>query len=114
MKHQPLHLKRGDKVYLQLHRGYNLPGKPNAKISQQRAGPFTVLRKVKNLAYELELPPHWCIHRVISVAQLEPATKGEDPYHRTPAQHPGPILQEGGTPEWESYKIEKLVGKRIW
>jgi hypothetical protein len=98
-KHQPLSLKKGDKVYLQLHRGYNLPGKPNAKLSQQRAGPFTVLRKAGSLAYELELPAHWRIHPVISVAQLEPATKGKDPYGRTPAQRPGPVPQEGDTDE---------------
>lgn len=56
-KHRPIQLKAGDKVYLRLHNGYNLPGKPNRKLSQQRTGPFVIKRMVGDLAAELQLPP---------------------------------------------------------
>ena len=39
----------------------------NNKFSNQYAGPFPVTRKVRQLAYELELPPASRIHPVISV-----------------------------------------------
>lgn len=54
--HKKLDLKDGDLVYLRLHHGYNLPGKQNPKLSNQRTGPFKIEKKVGSLAYKLELP----------------------------------------------------------
>ena len=59
------------------------------------------------------LPPHWKIHPVISISQLEPAPEGADPYNRPRPDHPGSIHVDGDTDEWVSYEIEKLVGKRM-
>ncbi|KAH8803727.1 hypothetical protein F5882DRAFT_392148 [Hyaloscypha sp. PMI_1271] len=47
----------GDMAFLRLHRGYNLPGKPNRKLSEQRTGLFEIVRRVGKMAYELKLPP---------------------------------------------------------
>jgi len=44
-------------VYLKLHKGYYLPGKPNRKILKQRTKLFRVIEKVKKLAYKLDFPP---------------------------------------------------------
>lgn len=79
-KHTTAFLNVGDKAYLRLHRGYSVPGIRSKKIKQQMIGPFTVLRRVGKLAYEMDFPEHWHVHPVVSIAQLEPAPKGNDPY----------------------------------
>ena len=112
-RHMPLLLRPGDKAYLRLHHGYELPGKPSRKLSPQRCGPFTVKRRVGRLAYELELPPAWRVHPVISIAQLEPAPVDKDPYERPRPTHPDSVEVEGDTEEWKSYEVEKVVKKRI-
>ncbi|KAH6603966.1 hypothetical protein Trco_007412 [Trichoderma cornu-damae] len=106
--HRPMEFKPGDKVYLRLHRGYNLPGKPPRKWSQQRAGPFEILEKIGPLAYRLKLPSKWRIHDVISVAHLYPSPANTDPYNR---QQPPPeaIVVDGET-HWE---VDKLVQQRL-
>jgi hypothetical protein len=86
--HRDIEFKEGDKVYLRLHRGYHLPGKPSRKLSQQRAGPFVAKRRVGRLAYELDFPPNMGIHPVISVAHLyprRPATTLSSATHLLPA-----------------------------
>ena len=80
--HPALLMEVGDSAYIKLHKGYNLKGLENKKISNQRASPFKIIRRVHENAYELELPPLWKIHPVISVTMLKPAPKGEDPYYR--------------------------------
>ena len=109
--HRPIEFQIGDDVFLKLHHGYSLPGVDNMKLSNQRAGPFQVLEKVGKLAYRLQLPAHWKIHQVISVAHLEPAPKGSDPYQRTAKpSNPGPVAESDD--EWKPYAVEKLVGRR--
>ena len=110
-KHTPLSVKPGDKVYLRLHHGYKIAGEGNHKLHQQRAGPFEVLRKVGNLAYELKLSPIMKIHPVVSIAQLEPAPPGEDPYHRPRPTEP-PAVTDADRPPG-SYELEKLLERRI-
>lgn len=113
VRHTSLLFKAGDYAYLRLHHGYQLPGRPNKKVSQQRCGPFLVKRRVGRLAYELELPPAWRVHPIIFVAQLEPVPAGEDPYRRPRPSHPEAVEMKGDTPEYRSYEVEKIVGKRI-
>lgn len=69
--HKQINFKVGDKVMLRLHRGYKMLGHENRKYSHQREGPFVVKRRIGELAYELDLPPGYTIHPVISVAHLE-------------------------------------------
>lgn len=112
-RHQPVFFRPGDRVYLRLHQGYKLPGNPNRKMSNQRCGPFEVKRRAGRLAYELELPAHWRIHPVISVAQLEPCPSEEDPYHRPRPDYPESVEVEGDTDDWRSYTVERIVGRRL-
>ncbi|SLM38757.1 reverse partial [Lasallia pustulata] len=46
IKHKKINLEEGDLVYLRLHRGYNLPGLKNPKLSNQRVGLFKILKKI--------------------------------------------------------------------
>ena len=84
-RHRDITFEEGDWVWLKLHKGYHLPGKPHRKWSAQRSGPYKVLERVGRLAYKLDLGDQ-NIHPVISVAQLTPA--GRNP-PRDP--NPGPV-----------------------
>lgn len=111
-RHLPLDLNEGDQVFLKLHDGYSIPGLANRKLSQQRVGPFKIIKKVGSLAYKLDLPPTMRIHPVISVAQLEPAASNtsQDPYGRKINAEPPPVRNES-----DKYQVERVLGKRkMW
>jgi hypothetical protein len=84
--HKPVSFNVGDSVYINLQKdigtpGYKLPNDTVArKLSPRRVGPFKVLKKVGDLAYQLDISSNWRIHNMISVAHLEPAK--EDTYAR--------------------------------
>jgi hypothetical protein len=113
-KHRQIEFEEGDRVYLKLHHGYTLPGKPNRKYSQQRTQPLTIKRKVSHLAYELDIPLSWRIHPVISIAHLTPAPNPEDnpdPFNRIQPP-PGPLeydTDDTSNAEGEVYELERLV-----
>lgn len=113
-KHQPVALAVGDRAYLRLGDGYNIPGLTNPKLHHQRIGPFKVLERVGPLAYRLQLTPVMRIHPVVSIAQLEPAAKGFDPYGRVKHSNPPPVVEKDSLDpnEAEEYTIEALIGKR--
>ena len=58
--HQPMFFKVGDKAFIKLHKEYNilLTTLLKKKLSQQYVGPFTVIEKVKRLAYKLNISAH--------------------------------------------------------
>jgi hypothetical protein len=114
-KHQPLNLQPGDKVYINLHKGYHTQGRIHRKFGAQRVGQFTVQRVIANgNAYEVDLPKHWQIHPVISAEHLEPAPGGKDPFDRSIDDgNIHPLVQEGDNDEWQSWEIEKIVDKRM-
>ncbi|SLM41435.1 Ribonuclease H-like domain [Lasallia pustulata] len=109
--HRPLSMEVGDEVFIKLHKGYTLPSVTNQKLSNQQAGPLKIVKKISLLAYRLNIPVNWKIHPVISVAQLEPAPKGSDPYEREDRPSDPPAVEEFNS-EWHDYKVEKLVGRR--
>ena len=111
-KHKALVMEKGDKAFVKLHRGYRLPGLENAKLSNQRAGPFTILERVGNLAYRLDLPAIWKVHPVISVAMLEPAPKGEDPYRRPREEGQAPVFDHEEPAIKDRYEIQRLADRR--
>ena len=114
-KHQPLFMKAGDYALIKLHHGYNIPATEvlGKKLSQQYTGPFKVLEKVGNLAYRLELPDHWRIHPVLSIAQLEPVPSPmDDPFNRPRPDQPDSVFVEGDTDRVKSWEIERLINKR--
>jgi hypothetical protein len=103
----------GDQVYLRLHQGYSLPEKGNPKLSNQRSGPYLIKKKVGSVVYELNLPSNSRIHLVISVAQLEPAPKGDDPFNRPRPDNPGPVHTNGDTETKKSFEVERILKKRV-
>ena len=65
-----------------------------SKLGVRRVGPFPTVEKIRRLASRLDLPQCFQIYPVISVAQLEPASPGEDPYERELFPEPGPAEDE--------------------
>lgn len=57
----------------------------------------------------MDFPKHWRVHPVVSIAQLEPAPKGEDPYLRATQELPPALVVDG---ESDHYKVEALLGRR--
>ncbi|KAJ5675375.1 hypothetical protein N7462_008272 [Penicillium macrosclerotiorum] len=74
-KHQKaIHFRVGDWVYIKLGTGYDIVANRQnilRKLAQRYIGRFQIKERIGKLAYRLDLPPHWGIHPVISVAHLE-------------------------------------------
>ncbi|KAJ5871960.1 uncharacterized protein N7529_004313 [Penicillium soppii] len=67
--------------------------KPKEALGVVRyVGRFEILEKIGKIAYKLDIPEHWLkkgMYPVISIAHLEPAPTGEDPWQRggEPQEH---------------------------
>ena len=99
-----------------MHKGYDIPATTllKKKLSQQYVGPFTVMEKIGRLAYRLNIPAHWRVHPIFSVAQLEASPKDDtDPYQRPRPDHPDTVFVEGNTNTMKFYEIDRLLNKRI-
>jgi hypothetical protein len=115
-KHRRKQFHPGDWVYISLGKGYNLPGHPPRKFSQQRMGPVQVQEKVGVLAYKLRLPPHINAHDVVSVTQLSPAQPpASDPYHRDPPFGEAVEVEDDqgeGLEAFKHYEVERIIQRR--
>ena len=58
---------------LRLYYSYDIPANNvlGKKIRQQYIGSFKVVKRIRRLAYRLDIPPEWRIYLVFTIAQLE-------------------------------------------
>ncbi|KAL2138959.1 hypothetical protein VTI28DRAFT_5999 [Corynascus sepedonium] len=108
-RHTPQFFKAGDKVWLRLHRGYNMPSTDvvSRKFGQQYAGPLEITERVGRAAYRLRLPPSWKIHDVVSIDHLESHTF--DPYGRQL-----PAIQQSQPPTRQSAESSTIAEDKAW
>jgi hypothetical protein len=111
-KYIPISFEIGEWVMLRLYRGYTVGSTLSRKLSNQYAGPYTVLEKIGNLAYCLDFHPESCLYPVVLVAYLEKMPQSNDPYGRV-EDEPGLVEVDGKALDdrFRSYEIEALVRK---
>ena len=93
----------GDQVMLQT-KHLNLSHWPSRKLFPLWIGPFTVVRQVNPVSYELELPRHWRIHDVFHVHLLKPYL------HNGQDHPPSPFTYISGQPL--EYEVEAILDHR--
>ena len=83
--------------------------RPSKKLSHQRLGPFHIIKKVGNGAYQLQLPPSMSrLHPVFNVVKLTPAP--EDPVQGWHVPPP-PLLEI--IDREEEWVIEEILNSRM-
>ena len=114
--HKTLKLKIDDKMYLRLHHDYIIFDLFNHKLSKQRVEFFSIIEKIDNLAFRLQLFFVMKIHSVVSIAQLESATRDTNSYDRIVDKNSSSIHEKQSTALIEQislYEIERLLNRRI-
>jgi hypothetical protein len=97
----------GDKVWLD---AKNIKvHQPLKKLGPKRLGPFTVVKRVGDLDYQLALPPSLKLHNVFHVNCLSP-WKGNEVNGELPLP-PGPIEIDD---EEEEYEVEAILDLRFF
>lgn len=99
-------LKIGDLVYLRT--GNLATTRPSKKFSDKKIGPFSIIRKINDVAFALKLPVDYKIHNVFHVSQLEPHTTDIIPEMQRPPAPP-PDLIDGV----EEYEVESILDSKI-
>ena len=115
-RHQSLLLNSNDKIFLRLHRDYNLFDNLRSKLSNHRCDFFIVKRRVDRLTYELDISTRWKIHFVVFVIQLKfVSNKVVDSYNRSRLNYLDEIEVESllNIVFWKFYEMKKLIDKRI-
>ena len=107
-QHFAINFPINSKAFFRLHHGYTIPGVSNKKLSQQRVGYFPTTKKVRKLAYELNLPSVMTIYPMVFIAQFEPVPDEPDPYGRIKNRDFPPVTTEND--EFPEYEIKRLVG----
>ena len=97
--------KPGDKVWLL--RYHIQTSRPNKKLDFKRLGPFSVLKQINPVAYELQLPATMKIHPVFHISLLEPYKDINIPGRSTP---PPPYIEIDGQEEFE---VQSILDSRI-
>ncbi len=101
----PRSFQINDKVWLDAR---NLRAKvPSKKLSPRHYGPFTIMKQVSPVAYQIQLPLSMKIHNVFHVDQLIPFTETQE-YGKAYPQPP-PELIDGE----EEYEVEEILDDRI-
>ena len=101
-RHKARTFQEGDKVLLSS-KNFTFKGPHTKKLMPRYIGPYTVLKKLSEQAYKLELPPYMTVHDVFHVSLLEPY-RSDGTY-----QPPVPTIETDGS--WR-YEIEAVLDHR--
>jgi hypothetical protein len=99
----PLSFETGEEAWLDA-KNVNLKTKSD-KLTEQRLGPFKVIKKISNRAYRLELPETMKIHDVFYIGLLSKVKHNE---FQAWENRPPPITVDGE----EEYEVEGIMDSR--
>jgi chromodomain-containing protein len=100
---RPPQLTIGQRVWLE---GCNLHVKGPAKLLPKRYGPFQIMQKIGNAAYQLDLPPSIKVHDVFHIDLLTPYKEMEE--YRQAYTRPPPITVQSE----EKYEVKSILQAR--
>ena len=101
--HRPQEFFVGDNVLLRTINSH-LKGNLTKKLLPKWAGPFRVVRRIGNSAYQLEVPPTMPVHPVFHTGLLKPW--GVNSRAQPP---PKPVIIDG----MEEYQVEAIVAHKF-
>jgi len=94
---QDIDLKEGQQVLLST---VNInKHQQSRKLSPKFIGPFTIIKKVNEVAYQLQLPDNMNIHDVFHISLLKPYIPGKSPTPPVPIQIDGEL----------EYEVERIL-----
>jgi hypothetical protein len=102
-------LREGDQVYL-LRRNIKIT-RLSDKLDHKKLGPFKIVRNIKNVSFELQLPPTMRIHPVFHISFLGSADPNI-PQSLAPEIHPD--SQEFEDEVEKILDIRKIRGRLQW
>ena len=103
-RRQDLEFAVGDSVWLE---SYNLStNAPSKKLAAKRLGPYTVLEKIGNTSYRIDIPVTWRVHNVFHASLLS-RTKEDKIVGRIP--DPQPVVQ---IQDQELWVIDSFINSR--
>jgi hypothetical protein len=92
----------GDMVWLKTDH-LQLPSTSTRKLAPRWVGPFTILQRIGEVSYKLQLPEHWKMHPTFHVSLLK--------LHHGPARpNQAPVFT---VDEGEEFEVEKILQHRI-
>jgi len=97
----------GDKVYLSTDGLQIKNASKSNKFNPKHIGPYKIIKKISDWAYELELPKSMLVHPVFNISRL--FKEVEDPYFKTRIPAPPPPVK---TDDGEEFLVEKILKKR--
>jgi len=100
------HFEVGDKVLLSTE-NITMVAPNNRKLLPRYLGPYTITKKVSDVAFTLDLPATMGIHPTFHVSKLLPA-RDKDEFGRK-VEPPPPLIFEDGE---EEYFVEKIIDRR--
>jgi hypothetical protein len=82
-------------------------------LDHQRLGPFRISRKINDVAFRLDLPPHLRLHPVFHCSLLEPCATSTIPNRVVP---PPPLVHLADGPEYEVAAIldSKIIRNQLY
>lgn len=114
-KHRHEEFEVGDKVWLKLGKAYLPLFRTSRKVMPEREGPYTVIRKVSPLAYELDFNKatrNRRVHPVVSIQYLSRYKADNDPFHRR-KQTPALVTYRDSITVAEQPQVERVLDKMI-
>jgi len=94
-------LEEGDWVWLHL-REDRFPNKKKCKFSPRGDGPFQVLKRINNNAYQIDLPEEYEVHTTFNVMDLTPFAGSEDGEAETCDLRTNPLQERGDAQEGQA------------